>query len=41
VRSSDGKVIFAKGYVFANIELSAPTTQETIYEVASFSHSSE
>ncbi len=31
----DGKVIFAKGYGFANIELSATATQETIYEVAS------
>src|SRR6266446_1595229 len=31
----DGKVIFTKGYGFANIELSVPATQETLYEVAS------
>jgi D-alanyl-D-alanine carboxypeptidase len=31
----DGKVVFAEGYGFANIELSVPGTQETIYEVPS------
>jgi len=31
----NGKVVFAKGYGFANIELSVPATEETIYEIAS------
>src|SRR5260370_5599071 len=31
----EGKVILEKGYGFANIELSVPATQETIYEMAS------
>src|SRR5262249_16799766 len=33
----DGKVVFAKGYGMANLELSVPATPETVYELASVS----
>src|SRR5882672_12069704 len=32
---SDGKVLLAKGYGFANIELGASTTADTVYEILS------
>ena len=31
----DGRVIKAKGYGFANVELNAPATKETVYEIGS------
>jgi CubicO group peptidase (beta-lactamase class C family) len=33
----DGKLVFARGYGMANLELSVPATPETVYEVASVS----
>ena len=33
----DGKVVFARGYGMANLELSVPATPETVYELASVS----
>ncbi|HEY5992162.1 MAG TPA: serine hydrolase domain-containing protein, partial [Candidatus Udaeobacter sp.] len=31
----DGRVIKAQGYGFANLELKAPATKETVYEIGS------
>jgi CubicO group peptidase (beta-lactamase class C family) len=31
----DGKIVFAKGYGMANLELSAPATEKTVYHIAS------
>ena len=31
----DGKVILAKGYGLANVELSVPATENTVYQIAS------
>lgn len=31
----DGKVVLARGYGMANVELAAPATEETVYELAS------
>jgi CubicO group peptidase (beta-lactamase class C family) len=30
-----GRVVFTKGYGFANVEVSAPATSDTVYEIAS------
>jgi CubicO group peptidase (beta-lactamase class C family) len=31
----EGKIVYAKGYGMANLELSAPATEKTVYHIAS------